>query len=307
MMTCREMLWCLVNKRSTPSFYRKVLLKNNIFAVFLRQLEYYSGIMFLTTNIVGVIDEAFKSRIHVALEYPAIDEESTLQIWSKTLQRIKRNNEKAEMKILFDETALMKFAKRHYRSHEPNGTTWNGRQIRNAFQTAIGIGQYQRLESIGQAAQGKLPEKSSRHIRLTVASFQTVAETTSDFERYIRSTRGDDRERAAASEFRRDEHSSEPPPKKSYRTPVSIRHADQDTGSSRAGRSHHYAEASASPAPRRSAKGKEVLRKATREGRSASPSDGDEHTSREAARHQSSEEGSDEEIIEHVEDEDEDE
>lgn len=225
------------------------------------------------------------------------------------LQRIKRNNDKTEMKILFDETALMKFAKRHYRSHRPNGTTWNGRQIRNAFQTAIGIGQYKRLEKIDQAAaQGKLPEKSSRHIRLTVASFETVAETTSDFERYIRSTRGDDRERAAASEFRRDEHSSEPPPKKSYRTPVSIRHADQDTGSSRAGRSRRYAEASASPAPRRSAKGKEVLRKATREGRSASPSDGDEHTSREAARRQSSDEGSDEEeIIEHVEDEDEDE
>lgn len=263
--------------------------------------------MFLTTNIVGVIDEAFKSRIHVALEYPAIDEESTLEIWSKMLQRIKRNNEKAEMKILFDETALMKFAKRHYRSHKPNGTTWNGRQIRNAFQTAIGIGQYQRLESIDQAAQGKLPEKSSRHIRLTVASFQTVAETTSDFERYIRSTRGDDRERAAAHEFRRDEHSSEPPPKKSYRTLVSMYRTDQDTGSSRAGRARGYTEASASPGPRRTAEGNKVHRKSKREGRSASPSDSDEHTSREAAKHQSSDEGSDEDIIEHVEDGDEDE
>lgn len=264
--------------------------------------------MFLTTNIVGVIDEAFKSRIHVALEYPAIDENSTLEIWSKILQRIKRNNEKAEMKILFDETALMKFAKRHYRRHKPNGTTWNGRQIRNAFQTAIGIGQYKRLESIDQAAQGKLSDKSSRHIRLTVASFQTVAETTSDFERYIRGTRGDDRERAAAHEFRRDEHSGEPPPMKNYRTLVTGSQPYQDIGSSRAGRSRRYAEASTSPVPRRTAKGKEVRRKAGRDGRSASPSDSDEHTGREAAKHQSSDEGSDEEeIIEHVEDEDEDE
>lgn len=223
------------------------------------------------------------------------------------LQRIKQNNEKADMKILFDETALMKFAKRHYRSHRRNGTTWNGRQIRNAFQTAIGIGQYKRLKTIDEAAaQGKEPEKSSRHIKLTVTSFETVAETTSDFERYIRRTRGDDRERAAAHEFRRDEHSSEPPLKKGYGTPVSMYHTDQDTGASRAGRSHRYAEASTSPGPGRTGKGKEVRRKATRGARPASPSDSDEHTSRDAAKGGSSDVGSDEDIIEEViEDEDE--
>ncbi|KKY30417.1 putative atpase aaa+ type core [Diaporthe ampelina] len=183
--------------------------------VFLRQLEYYSGILFLTTNIVGVIDEAFKSRIHVALEYPAIDEDSTREIWSKMLQRINQDNERAEMKIPFNEKTLMKFAKNHYRSHQRNGTTWNGRQIRNAFQTAIGIGQYERLKKIDEAeAQGRPPDRSSRYIRLTLASFETVAETTSDFEKYITRTRGDDRERAAAHEFRRDEHSREPPPPK---------------------------------------------------------------------------------------------
>jgi hypothetical protein len=37
--------------------------------VFLRVLEYYSGILFLTTNRVGIMDEAFKSRIHVSLYY----------------------------------------------------------------------------------------------------------------------------------------------------------------------------------------------------------------------------------------------
>jgi hypothetical protein len=38
--------------------------------VFLRQLEYYSGILFLTANRVGVLDEAFKSRINISLRYP---------------------------------------------------------------------------------------------------------------------------------------------------------------------------------------------------------------------------------------------
>lgn len=275
------------------------MFTNRLHAVFLRQLEYYSGILFLTTNIVGVIDEAFKSRIHVALEYPAIDEESTLQIWSKILQRIKRDNEKAEMKILFDETALMKFAKKHYRSHRPNGTTWNGRQIRNAFQTAIGIGQYKRLKKLEvdeAEAQGKPPEKRSRHIRLTVASFETVAETTSDFERYIRRTRGDDRERAAAHEFRRDEHSRGPPPRKEYRTPVSMYQTDRDSGASRSGRSRRYAGASTSPGPRRAGKGKEVHREGTRGTRSIS--DSEEHAEQDSVKHHDSDAESGDDIIE---------
>jgi len=43
------------------------LRRNAMVSVFLRILEYYSGILFLTTNRVGTIDEAFKSRIHVSL------------------------------------------------------------------------------------------------------------------------------------------------------------------------------------------------------------------------------------------------
>lgn len=92
-------------------------------SVFLRQLEYYSGILFLTTNIVGVIDEAFKSRIHIALEYPAMDEESTMKIWRNLLQRIKQDEGQTEVKIKFDEQALLNFAKQHFRDHKGNGTT----------------------------------------------------------------------------------------------------------------------------------------------------------------------------------------
>lgn len=289
--------------------FRKIEEDLPIFAtitVFLRQLEYYSGILFLTTNIVGVIDEAFKSRIHVALEYPALDEASTIEIWGNVLQRIKQDNEKLEMKIRFDEKALLQFAKKHYREHRRNGTTWNGRQIRNAFQTAIGIGQYERLKKIDEAtAKGKKPEKDTRYIKLSVASFATVADTTSDFERYITRTRGDDRERAAAHGFRQYEDSGEPPPRKSYRNPVSTYQPDQDTGSNRVGRSRmetgrRYHGGSTSPAPRRTAKGKGMQRKATRASPPASDSEGHYRGG--------SDGGSDGEIIEEdLEDEDEDE
>lgn len=194
--------------------------RNAMVSIFLRELEYYSGILFLTTNIVGVIDEAFKSRIHIALEYPALDEKATLEIWGNLLQRIRRDGEdpKTKIKIKFDESSLLRYAKLHYRERQQDGTSWNGRQIRNAFQTAISIGQYRRLKQIGEAeARGEEPKKSTRYITLSVASFKAVAETTSDFEKYITKTRGSDRDRAATHHFRgKFEQNDDPPPRKNY-------------------------------------------------------------------------------------------
>ncbi|KAF2800360.1 P-loop containing nucleoside triphosphate hydrolase protein, partial [Melanomma pulvis-pyrius CBS 109.77] len=47
--------------------------RNALVSVFLRALEYYTGVLFLTTNRVGTLDEAFRSRIHLSLLYPAIN------------------------------------------------------------------------------------------------------------------------------------------------------------------------------------------------------------------------------------------
>lgn len=41
--------------------------RNALVSLFLRTLEYYDGLLFLTTNRVGTLDEAFRSRIHVTL------------------------------------------------------------------------------------------------------------------------------------------------------------------------------------------------------------------------------------------------
>lgn len=46
--------------------------RNALVSVFLRVLEYYNGLLFLTTNRVGTIDEAFKSRIHLSLYYVSL-------------------------------------------------------------------------------------------------------------------------------------------------------------------------------------------------------------------------------------------
>src|SRR5262249_30610823 len=43
--------------------------RNALVSIFLRLLEYFQGILFLTTNRVDTFDEAFQSRIHLPLRY----------------------------------------------------------------------------------------------------------------------------------------------------------------------------------------------------------------------------------------------
>lgn len=56
--------------------------RNALVGVFLRLLEYYNGILFLTTNRVEQIDPAFYSRISLAIKYPALSIDARRQIWA---------------------------------------------------------------------------------------------------------------------------------------------------------------------------------------------------------------------------------
>jgi len=47
--------------------------------------EYYEGVLFLTTNRIKNIDEAFHSRIHVTINYPNLSVESRRHIWQQFL------------------------------------------------------------------------------------------------------------------------------------------------------------------------------------------------------------------------------
>ncbi|KAJ7056254.1 hypothetical protein C8F01DRAFT_1062010 [Mycena amicta] len=93
------------------------LERNAMVAVFLRHVEYYRGILFLTTNRVQAFDEAFLSRIHVALHFSDLTESSRAQVWRAFIAR-------AGVTIVEEDIALL--AKREV----------NGRQIKNAVRTA---------------------------------------------------------------------------------------------------------------------------------------------------------------------------
>jgi SpoVK/Ycf46/Vps4 family AAA+-type ATPase len=59
---------------------------NSLVSVFLRKLEYYQGIMFLTTNRVTDFDEAMQSRIHLTLKYSTLNLATRKGIWTSFLK-----------------------------------------------------------------------------------------------------------------------------------------------------------------------------------------------------------------------------
>ncbi|CVK94514.1 related to TOB3 (member of AAA-ATPase family) [Fusarium mangiferae] len=66
------------------------LERNALVSVFLRVLEYYDGIMILTSNRVGIFDEAFKSRIQLSLRYNDLEKDQRRQIWLNFINRLEK-------------------------------------------------------------------------------------------------------------------------------------------------------------------------------------------------------------------------
>jgi replication-associated recombination protein RarA len=106
--------------------------RNGLVSVFLRALEYYSGVLFLTTNRVRAFDSAFTSRVHVALHYGDLTDEHRERIWANAFERLDRESAgRVHVSV-----AAREFA---YQSAEVRRLKWNGREIRNAMQTALAL------------------------------------------------------------------------------------------------------------------------------------------------------------------------
>lgn len=59
--------------------------RNALVSIFLRQLEYFEGILILTTNRIADCDPAFASRIHISLSYPELDAVARETVWRNFL------------------------------------------------------------------------------------------------------------------------------------------------------------------------------------------------------------------------------
>lgn len=86
-------------------------------------MEFYEGILFLTTNRVGFFDDAFISRIHVQLYYPDFDDVSRRKVWQTFIDKLEKERG--------DYVRLNAIAKEYLDGSELRAVKWNGREIRN--------------------------------------------------------------------------------------------------------------------------------------------------------------------------------
>ncbi|KAF5661965.1 ATPase family AAA domain-containing protein [Fusarium circinatum] len=163
--------------------------RNGLVSVFLRIMEYYSGILFLTTNRVGAIDDAFRSRLHLTLYYPKLSKRQTRTIWENNIERLHGINEKRQSEqapiIDFDSKKILKWVDLNWEVLQ-----WNGRQIKNAFQTALALAEFQAKHSRDPDAERTLEVKH----------FRTIADATTRFNEYLLATHGFDEEETARRE-----------------------------------------------------------------------------------------------------------
>lgn len=64
------------------------LQRNALVSIFLRILEYFRNILFLTTNRVMNLDKAFRSRIVLSLKYNELNTDARNSIWKEFIHRL---------------------------------------------------------------------------------------------------------------------------------------------------------------------------------------------------------------------------
>lgn len=141
--------------------------RNGLVSVFLRALEYYRGVLFLTTNRVKSFDPAFLSRIHVALHNKNLRDEDRERIWAHNFDRLDRDS---------TGRVHVSVAAREYVWNNRGVRTlrWNGREIRNAMQTALAL------------AESDAQEENTERIIIAEKHLRAVVKMSRGFRDYIK-------------------------------------------------------------------------------------------------------------------------
>ncbi|KAI1802975.1 hypothetical protein F4811DRAFT_527151 [Daldinia bambusicola] len=144
------------------------LHRNALVSVFLRVLEYYEGILILTSNRVGTFDEAFKSRIQLAIHYSNLSFYQRTEIWKNFISRLEDLEEEemdaADLKDNIENLAQFKM---------------NGREIRNAITNAR---QYTRWE--------RKQQRNQTNCKLDYSKMKLIIDTSIKFDDYIKELNG---------------------------------------------------------------------------------------------------------------------
>lgn len=137
-------------------------------AVFLRVLEYYQGIMFLTTNQIAQFDVAIPSRIHFAVQYESLKTAQMEQIFKGFLKPLDDKGLVDDYEEILD-----------WLEEDVYNIQFDGRKIRNIVTTALGLA---RAETKRGQGKGKLGKK---HLKAAVQNARSFkAESFRQYERY---------------------------------------------------------------------------------------------------------------------------
>lgn len=134
--------------------------RNALVSVLLRVLEYYHGIMILTTNRINSIDIAVQSRIHLAIRYSDLTKEQKQNIFQLFLKQLEPDSINNHEKII------------EYVNEYGSDYKLNGRQIRNVVSSALSLARSTAKERNGDD-------------RLTVDHLKEVLYVTRDFQEQL--------------------------------------------------------------------------------------------------------------------------
>ncbi|KAI0201471.1 hypothetical protein F4808DRAFT_425284 [Astrocystis sublimbata] len=108
----------VLTKRSAVEIER-----NSLVAVWLRMIEYFEGVCFLTTNRRDELDEAFKSRINLTINMPELNPTHRARVWENLITTY---NKRVEGDFIWTNEMF----------HALGGLQINGRVIKNILRTA---------------------------------------------------------------------------------------------------------------------------------------------------------------------------
>ncbi|KAF7514312.1 hypothetical protein GJ744_000082 [Endocarpon pusillum] len=130
-----------LTRRSPQNLERGALV-----SIFLRMIEYYEGVMILTTNRMNTINSAFLSRVHLAVQYNEHSADTRQTLWRNFIRRASAG----AIPPWLNDDAIKKLA----------SYPLNGRQIRNSLRIAHALagstGRALSFENVDAAASATL-------------------------------------------------------------------------------------------------------------------------------------------------------
>ncbi|ERF68995.1 hypothetical protein EPUS_06682 [Endocarpon pusillum Z07020] len=141
--------------------------RNTFVSKFLRTVEYFNGILFMTTNRLETMDVAFRSRIQMAIEYKSFSKATRRKIWSNIINRVKDEESREE---LLEELDYLK------------GLDLNGREIQNVVKMAQSM-----ALGISHSSSGKIKGTVERkQACLNISHIKKAADEALSFQKYFK-------------------------------------------------------------------------------------------------------------------------